>query len=120
MDVCEIIRQLHVKSDNIQRMDDFQSPRFFDMNSGETGEYRPGLDANTQFYLEARITTTFWANGAQYDQARRLAEHALIHRLYGDILGNMAELRLQISNGNRMACLKLLNQMEAKLTNGKD
>jgi hypothetical protein len=96
-------------------MDDFRSPVFFEITSEETGNTRPGLDANQEFYLEARLTVTFWANRAQYECARELAETVLVHRLYGDILGELSELKLQISNGDRGASMLAVSRLEQKL-----
>jgi len=110
-----ILDHLLQKSNDIRRMDDFQSPEFFKMKSGETGVTRPGIDATTQFYLEATVSVTFWANPAQYHYARELAEQALLHRLYGGILGEISEVRLQVSNGCREAAMVAVNRLESKL-----
>ena len=115
MDHMKIIDHLYRKSENIKRMDDFQSAPFFEIETGQTGVTRPGLDANTEHYLEARITTTFWTNQAQFEHARELAEQALVHRLYGEIIAELSELRLQISNGNREACLIAVDRLGSKL-----
>lgn len=115
MDHMKIIDRLYKKSDGIRRMDDFRSPAFFEIETGQTGATRPGTDANTQHYLEAKVSVTFWANQAQYERARELAQQALVHRLYGEILGELSELRLQISNGDRRAAMEAVDRLGSKL-----
>lgn len=115
MTTINVIDNLYEKTDHIRRVDGFNSRDFFTLEQGETGHMRPGLDANQEFYLEARIVVTFWANQAQHDHARKLALQALAHRLYGDILSDLSELKLQISNGNRDGCMVVVDRMESKL-----
>jgi hypothetical protein len=115
MDHFKIIDHLYKKSESIRRMDDFRSHPFFTIETGQTGAVRPRTDANTEHYLEARITTTFWANQAQFEHARELAEQALVYRLYGEVIAELSELRLQISNGNREACLMAVDRLGSKL-----
>ena len=115
MDHMKIIEHLQEKSEAIRRMDDFRSPDFFKIESGQTGKVIPGTDANTEHYLEAKIAVTFWANQAQYHDARKLAQEVLVHRLYGDVIAELSELRLQISNGDRVACLMTVDRLGSKL-----
>lgn len=112
----EILSRLEERSLGYRRMDDFHAPDFFKVESRETRRVRPGSDANEEWCLTATLAVTFWANRAQFSRAKEIAEHALVHRLYYDILGDFAELQLQISNGGRDECHRIVNRIKSKLT----
>lgn len=83
----------------------------------QTGEFKPNtLDRNTEWSLTLILRVNFWANQAQYHDARKIAEKVLVTKLYQDTLGDLAELRLQISNGNRMGAIMICDRIESKLT----
>jgi hypothetical protein len=112
-----ILDNLRERSLGYHRMDEFNAPDFCTVRCAPTAApLRPGLDANEQWALEATLSVTFWANRAQFPQVKEKAEKALVHRLYADILGDLAELQLQISNGNKMACHEIVHQIQSKLT----
>lgn len=116
MPQLNVLDRLQEQSLGYRRMDDFNAPDFFKVDCGGTGRLRPGLDANEEWCLTATLAVTFWANGAQYSRAKEIAEHALVHRLYADILGDLAELQLQISSGGRDECHRIVNRIKSKLT----
>jgi len=108
-----IFDNLLEKSTDLKHYDQYSmAPDFVKMDSGPTLNYN-GIQQ--EFYLEARICVTFWANQVQYEGAKKLAEQALVHRLYGEVLDDIEELRLQIQNGNRDACHHICNRMEARI-----
>jgi hypothetical protein len=111
-----VLEHLQERSLGYRRRDDFMAPDFFAVKCGPTNvPLRPGTDANEQFCLEATLSVTFWANQAQFSRAREIAERALIHRLYADVLADLTELHLQINNGDRDACHKIVCNIESKL-----
>lgn len=118
MSRLEVLTRLESIGTGIRGVDDFRSQTpFFEIEMGETGKWKPNtLDANEEWHLTAKLTVTFWANRAQLDRARETAERALVHRLYADTLGDLAELRLAISNGDRSASMAVCDRIESKLT----
>lgn len=110
-----ILQQLQAERTGTQRMDDFREPPFT-VECGTTGKIRPDtLDANEEWHLTARVGVTFWANKAQFHDAMKVAERALIARLYEDVLAELPELRLALSDGNRRAALEICGRIESKL-----
>jgi hypothetical protein len=119
MSRVSILEHLEARSIGYRHLDEFDAPDFCTVKYGETGKSRYGLDANQEWCLEATISVTFWANTAQYQHAREIAERALVHRLYADVLRELPELRMQISNGSRMGCLRIVDRIEQTLTEPK-
>lgn len=115
----KVLQQLHRRRTGMQRYDEFDTPAAYDVHCGATGEMRPDtLDRNEEWQLSATLCVTFWANQAKFDTAVKIAERALSHRLYGDVLSELYQLRLAVSNGDRRAAYividRLQNTMEGK------
>jgi len=116
MSILSVLDRLETRSTGYRRMDDFSAPDFFKVESGETGKIRPGIYANEEWYIQATLSVTFWANQAQFQFAKEIAEHALVNRLYYDVLSDLNELQLQISNGDKMACREIVCRIKSKIT----
>lgn len=59
-------------------------------NVVETGEiYENGLATQKEYQLKLQVGCNFWANQAQYNNARKKAEKVLLHTLYGEILAKL-------------------------------
>lgn len=69
-----------------------------------------------EYTLQLRLGTTFVCNQAQYRQAREHAEELLIHKLYGDMLGMIAEATHAVYSDGPEATLEVLNKMRKYLT----
>ena len=115
MNKLYILGHLQAKSLEYRRYDDFRAPDFCVVNCEKTGRTRPIPDANEEWVIQATLSVTFWANTAQYQQARVIAERTLAHRLYADVLGDLAELHMQISNGDKRACTEIVFRIEGKI-----
>ena len=95
----------------MQGYDEFVKPLVY-WNVGETGEVRDHTpDRNQEWFLEATVRITFWANKAQYHDAARLAETALLHRLYEPVLRELHNMRLAISNGDKREAFAVVDRM---------
>lgn len=71
-----------------------------------------------EWCLSATIAINFWSNKEQFDESIKIAERALIARLFGDIFCEIAEMRLAISNGDRLEANRVCDRIEKKLTDG--
>ena len=106
--------ELRARKGNMRRMDDFGRDSVIEINAGETGATKPyRLDANQEWFLEAKVSITFWANQAQYSGALRVAERALKARLYEGVLMELHNARLAVSNGDRREAFAALDRMQA-------
>lgn len=85
------------------------------MEARQTGQYKPGVDACDEWCLELTIAVNFWANPAQLSDAKAIAEKALVHRLYADVIARLTDLELAISNGDRESCRFIVNQIRDSL-----
>ena len=114
----DILSHVEEVTTGINRIDEFRDDgSFFKMGCVETGEYLPyTLDRNQEWRLTVTLTVTFWANQAQRHDAHKIAEKVLVSRLYGDVLADLNELRLQISNGDRVASMALCDRIMTKIT----
>ena len=111
----KILEQLQTKPTGYARYDEFESPTLA-MTYEPTGNVRPyQLDANEEWCLFGNISITFWANKAQFEEATKLAKRALVARLYGDILVELPELRLALSDGDKRRAFAVCDRIEDKL-----
>lgn len=111
------LEHLRERNTHYKRRDEFMAPEFCTIMCAPTAAPRRyDTDTNEQWILEVMFSVTFWANRVQYPKAREIAERTLIHRLYGDILADLSELKLAIINGDKDACLQVCFEMEGKLT----
>ena len=97
--------RLEERTTGAQRPDDlWGAPLCAKMDSRETGEIRPyTVDRCTEHELTLRIAVKFWANRAQYCNARNVAERALATLLYHDVLGKLSQIEHAVmdSDGHR-------------------
>lgn len=107
-----IRKNLNVRQGFMQRRDEFVSD-IISVTSGETGRIREyEIDANQEWFLEAKVSVTFWANKAQYQTAREIAERALMAELYSDVLVELRLARLAISDGNKIEAFKVIDRIQ--------
>ena len=111
-----ILQDLMAEKTGRRRIDDFRDPPFT-VEYGKTGNINDpqNLATNEEWHLTAKVRVTFWANKAQFHDAMKIAERALIARLYEDIIIELPELRLALSDGNRRAALEIFGRIESKL-----
>lgn len=110
-----IINRMRMDKTGMRRRDEFCEPPFT-MEFEKTGERKEYvLDANEEWCLSAKIAVLFWANSVQVNDAVKIAERALLNRLYGETLGYLAELRLAISNGDRNTANSICGIIEQQL-----
>ncbi len=104
--------ELHARKGHMKRDDEFGRESVLEISDGRTGEVKPySLDANEEWFLEAKVSITFWANRAQYSHAREIAERALKARLYEGVLMELHNARLAVSNGDRREAYAALDRM---------
>lgn len=109
-----ILKQLTDRATGIRRRDPFASGHdYLDIDCKTTGRERDGFQE--EWELSANLSVCFWANRAQYQRARGIAEQALVAFLYAEILGDLAQLRLHVSDGDRDACHRVISIIEHKL-----
>jgi hypothetical protein len=107
-----IRKNLNVRQGYMLRRDEFVSD-IISVTSGETGRIRDHeIDANQEWFLEAKVAVTFWANKAQYQTAREIAEKALMAELYSDVLVELRMARLAISNGDKIEAFKVIDRIQ--------
>lgn len=98
------------------RCSDFRAPALLEMDCKGTDNYRPQvLDRNEEFELRATVGVRFWANKAQYRDARKTAERVLLDRMYGETLALLNEARKAVFDGDATATLAVLDQIKSNL-----
>ena len=111
----KILENLQAKETGNRRLDEFREPVLV-VDYVKTGQIRHDTtDSNSEWHLTATLCVTFWANNAQLSTAKKLAEKVLVARLYQDVLAELPELRLAISNGDRRAALRVCDRIDAKI-----
>lgn len=112
-----ILDQLREERTYQQRVSDFRAPALADLSCEKTGEIRPHtIDRNEQYRLSATIAVDFWANQAQYQQARRIATRVLLDRLYGDTLALLSEAEKGVYDGDAKTVLAAISSIRKNLT----
>ena len=81
----------------------------------QTGETRPGTDRNTEFRTTLTVGVAFWANQAQYHDAKRDADRTLLHHLYRDILSEFSYMRTAARGQDYESVLQAIGRAEEKL-----
>lgn len=111
-----IFDALVARCDGLQRVDGFgdSGPRITAI-AEPTGEFRPGLDRNERWMLTARVTVHFWANKAQFPEARIMAERQLAVALYGDFLADVTKASAAVIDGDRSAALAALDALRDRI-----
>src|SRR5699024_6806852 len=94
---------------------DFREPAMT-MQCKETGRLREHtINRNQEWVLEAKINITFWANSAQYDDAKAIAERELLAKIYGPARNALHRIRLAISNGDRRAAMAAVDFLQIEM-----
>ena len=78
--------------------------------TGNVRDWTP--DANQEWFLEAKVRVTFWANQAQIRDAEKIAYRALMTSLYSEVLAELAYLRLSVSDGDKDECYRILGRID--------
>lgn len=82
----------------------------------ETGEIRPYTpDRNREHELQLVITTRFWANKAQYPDARNMAERYLVELVTGESLALLGRIEKAIFDGDAKAAFGWLGELRRAL-----
>ena len=111
-----IITGLQERRSGNQRISDFDVEPTLNMTAVESGNIRPGtMDRHTEFILTARIVTNFWANQAQYNDARRTAERVLAHQLFQPLPQMLDALRRAIFSGDTREALSICDHMSNEM-----
>lgn len=112
--MSKLTQALRVRPGDRYGIDEFNGP--MQCFTGETGEVRDFIsDRNKQWFLEAQLQVTFWANDAQRQDEERYARRALMNYLYSDVLCELANLRMAISDGNRRKANTALDKIDRVL-----
>src|ERR1700744_2080282 len=83
----------------------------------ETGRIEPMGFANSKEYeLSVTLASRFWANQAQLQQAREVAERSLATLLYHDVLGRLSQIEHAVINGDGEAAYAACSQLRSMLT----
>ena len=109
-----ILDEATVRPTGRLRESDLRSP-VLSLECNQTGEIRPGTDANTEHAMRLVVGVHFWANQAQYQHAYQNARRVLLCRLYKGILGETAELRKAIFDGDAGAALDICDRIDKEL-----
>ena len=87
-------------------------PMEVNLTSNATGETRPNIDRSDEFELRLHIVVPFWANKAQFHNARNAAMKVLATTLYEDALREVSRLRLCIHSGDALGALDCADRIE--------
>lgn len=102
----------------MKRLNDFGSPvvalAIEERRTGKIRDYT--LDANTEHELSAKLSVRFWANSAQINEARKVAERSLAHLLYADVLAKLQMIEHAISDGDQNAAFDWCGKLRSSIT----
>ena len=117
MSQLEILQRLETVNQGMRRVDGFRELPFLVTDTERTGKVEPyGFGVNEQWVLTASLQVTFWAASNHFLESRKAAEQVLVRRLYGDVLGILSEIKLQINSGDRERSLDACAYLERLLT----
>lgn len=83
----------------------------------KTGEIRPaGFATSEEYELFVRLGVVFWANSAQYIDARQQAERHLAHEFYRDQLLLLNRVRSAVFDGDAEEALRWIGELQDSMT----
>lgn len=82
-----ILDKIKIQDMRNQRPDKQPAISFSERDTGEISGY--GLSMQNQYRMQIAVGVEFWANQAQYNDAKKRAEKVLLHTLHGDILARL-------------------------------
>lgn len=111
-----ILEKLEERMTRNRRTNLWPEPSMLEMACDKTGiATGPRYSDQEEYELIGKLRVSFWANRAQYEDARLNAERLFLMRLYGNILPHLAELRSAISNGDASNALSCISEMEKEI-----
>jgi hypothetical protein len=94
-----------------------RKPGVFDLQERTTGKIRQyTLDRNEEYELTLTVGVRYWANKVQRADARQNAEAILARTLYQDVLAELSQIRHAVYDGDQMAALRRIGELESRLT----
>jgi len=84
---------------------------FFQSDPDEIGN----LSHQFEFVTKLTIETHFFANKAQYEYAKKIAQKAVVSILYGDTVSKLDELKHAIFNDNQEYALSMIDDIKKQL-----
>ena len=111
------IDRLTERTTGTRRVSQWRDKDILQISAGATGNIRPyTTDSNEEYEMTLTVGVRFWANKAQYSEARRTAERHLAQTLYGDAIAIVARLRSAISDGDRDEAMAACAALERAMT----
>lgn len=102
------------KQFSVERMHRSGIDDFVSIGTIMTGNVKPfELSMNEEYRLEARIAVNFWANKAEFNDAKDIALRTLYAGLYAEVMQFLPRLRLAISDGSKSDAFRICNLMES-------
>lgn len=112
-----ILDHIQQRATGMYGKSDFGASPITEMRCEPTGNMRDGgFSTSEEYELSAKIAIRFWANKAQHREARKVAEQALLNRLYGETLALVNEAKKAVFDGDAAATIAVLNKINDSLT----
>lgn len=109
-------RHMIEKTEGLRRLDEWDRHDLVTVIELDEGESRPpgpsSIINQHKFTLVVTVGQEFWCNPAQHNHARRVAERAIVNRLYEDGLRHISKLRSAIEDGDRNLAHRILSDLE--------
>jgi len=75
----------------------------------------PTVDRTFGYCLEAKLYVEFWANNAQYSDARKHAEKTLLQQVYREVLHELEHTRSCLYAQDIPAALNVIDKLQTEL-----
>ena len=86
-----------------------------DENTEEISHGHGQFGNQTEFRLAVRVGCRFFANQAQFLDARKIAEEVIARQLFGDALRLVSVAKLAVSNHDERAAIGALAKLEEEI-----
>lgn len=82
----------------------------------KTGKIEPmGFATSEEYELSLTLVSRFWANRAQVQEARKVAERSLASLLYQDVLAKLSQVEHAIMDGDGRSAYTACSELRAML-----
>lgn len=113
-----VFDDLEQKATGQERRDSlWEPPLNVSFSQRETGKIDPmGFATRKEYVLSVTLASRFWANQAQLQQAREVAERSLATLLYHDVLAKLSQIEHAVINGDGKEAYQACGEMRSMLT----
>ena len=114
MSILEKVQEVETRTKRMQEFVPLIAIKAKETDESRLGEFGSFSD-QTRFILQVVIAVDFWANRAQYNDSRKMAERYLLAKLYENLRPHLIDLRKAVSDGSLHDAIDALGKLQQEM-----